>query len=65
MLPFPRIKSCVGRRGRSRGQAEHRVKRRHWIKAAIKSEHIFIEISLEVLWTDGAMMRAKNPSFEV
>jgi hypothetical protein len=41
------------------------VKCRHRIKPAIEPEHVFVEVGLEMLGLDTAMMRPLDPSFQI
>jgi hypothetical protein len=63
--PFPRVKLRVGRRNGACGNPKNRVKRRHRIEPTIETEHVFVEVGLQVLWLDTAMMRSLDPSFQV
>src|SRR5271168_2311592 len=63
--PFTRIKLRVSRRNRAGGNPQNGVKRRHRIKATIETEHVFVEVGLQVLRLDTAMMRPLDPSFHV
>ena len=47
------------------GNPKNGVKRGHWIKPTIESEHVFVEVGLQVLWLYTAMMRSPDPSFQV
>jgi hypothetical protein len=44
---------------------ENGVKRRHWVEPTIETEHVFIEIGLQVFGLDPAMMRPLDPSFQI
>ena len=65
MCPFPRIKLRVSRRDGVGSDPQNRVKRRHRIEAAIEPEHIFVEVGLQVLRFDTAMMCSLDPGFQV
>jgi hypothetical protein len=41
------------------------VKRRHRIKPTIESEHVFVEVGLQVFRFDTAVMRSLDPGFQV
>src|ERR1700682_5744509 len=56
MSPFSRIKLRVSRRDRASGNPENRVKRRHRIKATIETKHVLVEVGLQVLRLNAAMM---------
>ena len=65
MLPLPRIKLRIRRRNRTSGNPKNRVESRHRVKPAIEPEHVFVEVRLQVLRLDTAMMRALDPGFQV
>jgi hypothetical protein len=47
------------------GDPENGVKRRHRVEATIETEHVFVEVGLQVFGLDTAMMRSLDPGFEV
>jgi hypothetical protein len=63
--PFTRIKLRVSRRHRMSGNPENGMKRGHRIKSAIEPENKLVEIGLQMLWLDTAMMSSLKPSFQV
>jgi hypothetical protein len=63
--PLPRIKLRVSRRNGAGRNPENGVKRRHRIKPTIETEHVFVEVCLQVFGLDTAMMRAFDPCFQV
>ena len=65
MLPFPRIKLSVGRRNGARRNPENRVKSRHRIETTIEPEYVFVEVGLQMLRLDTAMMSSLDPSFQI
>jgi hypothetical protein len=65
VLPFPRVKLRIGWGNRAGGDPENRVKGRHRIIPAIEPEDVFVEIGLQMLGFDTAMMRPLDPSFHV
>ena len=61
MLPVARIKlvvSCGSRAGRN---PQNRVERGHGVEAPIEPENILVQISLQMVMSDGPMMGAQNP----
>jgi len=65
VCPLPRVKLRVSRWDRASSNPQNRVKSRHRIKAAIESEHVFVEVSLQMFWLDAAVMRSLDPSFQI
>src|SRR5271170_5527442 len=65
MFPFARIKLSISRRYGTGGNPQNRMKRSHRIKAAVEPENVFVEVRLQMLWLDTAMMRSSKPSFQV
>jgi hypothetical protein len=63
--PFARVKLRVSRRNRASSNPENGVKRGHRIEPAIEPENKFVEIGLQMLWLDTAMMSTLKPSFQI
>ncbi len=65
MSPLPRVKLRVSRRNGMGGNPKNRVKRSHRIEPAIEPEHVFVEVRLQMLWLDTAMMSTLKPGLQV
>src|SRR5208283_5435857 len=65
MRPFPGVKLRISRRDNPRGNPQNGVECGHRIKPAIKTKHVLIEIGLQMLWFNAAMMRSLDPGFQV
>src|ERR1019366_226716 len=63
--PFPGIKLRISRRDDPRRNPQNGVERGHRVEPAIETKHVFIEVSLQMLWFNTAMMRSFDPSFQV
>jgi hypothetical protein len=47
------------------GNPENGVKRRHRVEPTIETEHVFVEIGLQVFGLNTTMMRSPDPNFQV
>ena len=65
MCPFPGIQLRIGRRDGASGDPENGMKRGHWVEPTVETEHIFIEIGLQMLGFDTAMMGSFDPRFHI
>ena len=48
-----------------RGKPQDRVERRVRVEPAVEPENIFVEIRLQMLFSDAAVVGAENPRFQV
>ena len=65
MLPFPGIQAVISRGFRARCDAEQGAEGVERVEAPIEAEHIFVEIGLEVMLGDIAVIGPKNPRLEM
>jgi hypothetical protein len=65
MDPPPGIKLSISWRNDPRGNPQNGVERGHRIEATIKTKYVLVEIGLQMLWFDTAMMRSLDPGFQI
>ena len=65
VLPLARIQAVIGRAFAVRSDAEQRTERIERVKAAVKSERELVQVGLQMLGADRAVMRASKPSLQV
>ncbi len=65
MSPLARVKLRISRWYGVGGDPQNGMKRRHRIEAAIETKNVLVEVGLQMLWLDTAMMRPLDPSFQV
>src|ERR1700688_3715226 len=65
MLPFAAVEPVIGRAFAVRADAEQRAEGVERVKTAVKAEGKFVQVGLQVLVADRAVMRAAKPSLEV
>jgi hypothetical protein len=63
--PFPRVKLRVSWRDRVGSDPKNGMKCGHRIEATIEPEHVLVEVGLQMLGLDTAMMCSLDPSFQV
>src|SRR5208337_2709488 len=65
MRPLPRVKLRISRWNNPRRNPQNGVECSHRIEPAIKPKHVFIEVGLQMLWFNTAMMRSLDPGFQI
>ena len=63
--PSPGIKLRISWRNDPRRNPQNGVECSHRIEATIKTKHVLVEIGLQMLWFNAAMMRSLDPGFQV
>ena len=64
MMPRPFVQARIGRCTHSCGYLQYAIESHHRPEPAVESEHEFVEIALQVLWTD-PMMCSQEPRIEI
>ena len=65
MFPLSGVKLLVSRWNTASGDPENGMKRSHRVEPTVETEHIFVEIGLEMFWFDTAMMRSFDPRLHI
>jgi len=63
--PIPGVKGLVSWRHASGSEPQHGIESGHRIEAPVEPENIFIEVRLQMMLGDGAMMGPENPGLEI
>ena len=65
VLPLAAVEAVIGRAFAIRPDAEQRAEGVEGIEAAVKAERELIQVGLQVLMADRAMVRPGQPSLEI
>src|SRR5579859_5739139 len=65
MPPLARVELRVGRRNDAGGDPQDGIERVHRIEAPVEAEDVLVQVGLEVLRFDTAVMRAVEPGLQV
>ena len=65
MHPLPRVKLRVSWRHRARGEAQNGVERGHRVEPSVEAKHVLVQVRLQVVGLDTAVVSTKNPSLQI
>ena len=65
MNPVPGVERGISRRHAADGKPQHGIEGSHWVKPSVEPEDIFIEIRLQMVLGDSAVMGPENPGFQI